>query len=155
EYAWASDDRKGKGVGVTLDFQFSERQTITKIKIWNGYQRSDQHCYSNGRLKEATLTGDNGYNQKIQVQDILGPQEIQLEKPFEGKNLRLTVTDIYAGKMYKGIVLSEIRFGEKKNWILIDPIKRSQSIAESNHLQFTASNLDKILTRGLIGPDIS
>ncbi|URD68910.1 NADase-type glycan-binding domain-containing protein [Leptospira borgpetersenii] len=155
EYAWASDDRKGKGVGVTLDFQFSERQTITKIKIWNGYQRSDQHCYSNGRLKEATLTGDNGYNQKIQVQDILGPQEIQLEKPFEGKNLRLTVTDIYAGKMYKGIVLSEIRFGEKKNWILIDPIKRSQSIAESNHLQFTASNLDKILNRGLIGSEIS
>ncbi|EMJ60827.1 putative lipoprotein [Leptospira sp. P2653] len=155
EYAWASDDRKGKGVGVTLDFRFSERQTITKIKIWNGYQRSDQHCYSNGRLKEATLTGDNGYNQKIQVQDILGPQEIQLEKPFEGKNLRLTVTDIYAGKMYKGIVLSEIRFGEKKNWILIDPIKRSQSIAESNHLQFTASNLDGILNRGLKGSERS
>ncbi|EMF79886.1 hypothetical protein LEP1GSC188_1852 [Leptospira weilii serovar Topaz str. LT2116] len=102
-----------------------------------------------------TLTGDNGYSQKIQVQDILGPQEIQLEKPFEGKNLRLTVTDIYAGKMYKGIVLNEIRFGEKKNWILIDPIKRSQSIAESNHLQFTVSNLDGILNRGLKGSERS
>ncbi|EMF79882.1 hypothetical protein LEP1GSC188_1853 [Leptospira weilii serovar Topaz str. LT2116] len=66
EYAWASDDRKGKGDAVTLDFRFNERQRITKIKIWNGYQRSDQHCYSNGRLKEATLTITNPTSTRIQ-----------------------------------------------------------------------------------------
>lgn len=79
EYAWASDK---KGQGVTLDFKFKESQKFNRIKIWNGYQRSDQHCYSNGRLKSATLTGENGYNQKIQLQDVLGPQEIILEKTY-------------------------------------------------------------------------
>ncbi|AXR68735.1 discoidin domain-containing protein [Leptospira mayottensis] len=152
EYAWASDKKEK---GLTLDFKFKETQKFNKIKIWNGYQRSDQHCYSNGRLKSATLTGEDGYSQKIQLQDVLGPQEILLEKPYKGTSLRLTVDDIYAGKMYKGFVLSEIRFGKDNNWFLIDPIKRSQSIAESNHLQFTTSNLDKILNRGLIGSEIS
>ncbi|UOG33139.1 hypothetical protein MAL01_10805 [Leptospira noguchii] len=152
EYAWASDK---KGKGVTLDFKFKETQKFNKIKIWNGYQRSDQHCYSNGRLKSATLTGEDGYSQKIQLQDILGPQEIILEKPYKGNSLRLTVDDIYAGKMYKGLVLSEIRFGKDKDWVLIDPIKRSQSIAQSNHLQFTSSNLNEILNRGLRGIEIS
>ncbi|WP_061246795.1 NADase-type glycan-binding domain-containing protein [Leptospira noguchii] len=152
EYAWASDK---KGKGVTLDFKFKETQKFNKIKIWNGYQRSDQHCYSNGRLKSATLTGEDGYSQKIQLQDILGPQEIILEKPYKGNSLRLTVDDIYTGKMYKGLVLSEIRFGKDKDWVLIDPIKRSQSIAESNHLQFTSSNLNEILNRGLRGIEIS
>ncbi len=152
EYAWASDK---KGKGVTLDFKFKETQKFNKIKIWNGYQRSDQHCYSNGRLKSATLTGEDGYSQKIQLQDILGPQEIILEKPYKGNSLRLTVDDIYAGKMYKGLVLSEIRFGKDNDWVLIDPIKRSQSIAQSNHLQFTSSNLNEILNRGLRGIEIS
>ncbi|WP_078127241.1 discoidin domain-containing protein [Leptospira alexanderi] len=152
EYAWASDK---KGKGVTLDFKFKETQKFNKIKIWNGYQRSDQHCYSNGRLKSATLTGEDGYSQKIQLQDVLGPQEILLEETYKGTFLRLTVDEIYAGKMYKGFVLSEIRFGKDKNWFLIDPIKRSQSIAESNHLQFTTSNLDGILNRGLIGSEVS
>ncbi|TGK14427.1 NADase-type glycan-binding domain-containing protein [Leptospira stimsonii] len=152
EYAWASDK---KGKGVVLDFKFKEPQKINSIKIWNGYQRSDQHCYSNGRLKAATLTGDNGYVQKIKVQDILGPQEIALEKTFEGASLRLTVDDIYAGKMYKGLVLSEIRFGMDKNWILINPISRSQSIARQNHLQFTPPDLDTILNHGLRGSEVS
>ncbi|AYV57317.1 NADase-type glycan-binding domain-containing protein [Leptospira kmetyi] len=152
EYAWASDK---KGKGVVLNFKFNEPQKFDTIKIWNGYQRSDQHCYSNGRLKTATLTGDNGYSQKIQLQDVLGPQEIALEKPFEGTSLRLTVDDIYAGKMYKGFVLSEIRFGKDKNWVLINPISRSQSIARSNHLQFTPPDLDGILNHGLRGSEVS
>ncbi|WP_246836015.1 NADase-type glycan-binding domain-containing protein [Leptospira yasudae] len=152
EYAWASDK---KGKGVTLDFKFKEPQKFDTIKIWNGYQRSDQHCYSNGRLKTATLTGDNGYSQKIQLQDVLGPQEIALGKTFEGTSLRLTVDDIYAGKMYKGFVLSEIRFGLDKNWVLINPIHRSQSIAQSNHLQFTPPDLDGILNHGLRGMEVS
>lgn len=152
EYAWASDK---KGKGITLDFKFKETQKFNKIKIWNGYQRSDQHCYSNGRLKSATLTGEDGYSQKIQLQDILGPQEILLEKTYKANSLRLTVDDIYEGKMYKGLVLSEIRFGKDKDWFLIDPIKRSQSIAQSNHLQFTSSNLNEILNRGLRGIEIS
>ncbi|EMN38238.1 hypothetical protein LEP1GSC085_2341 [Leptospira interrogans str. L0996] len=53
--------------------------------------------------------------------------------------------------MYK----AEIRFGKDKDWFLIDPIKRSQGIAQSNHLQFTSSNLNEILNRGLRGIEIS
>ncbi|PJZ70518.1 hypothetical protein CH373_05465 [Leptospira perolatii] len=151
EYAWASDDH---GVGVTLDFDFKEEQKIESLKIWNGYQRSDVHCFSNGRLKEATLTGDNGYQAKVAVEDILGPQTVKLEKPFKGKHLRLTVDSIYKGKTYKGLVLSEIRFFDGDDWVLASPIEQVKKIAKENSLQFTAAGANGVLNWSFIGGEL-
>ncbi|MFB5650524.1 discoidin domain-containing protein [Leptospira wolffii] len=148
EYAWASDK---KGAGVFLDFDFKETQKISSIKIWNGYQRSDRHCQTNGRLKVATLTGDNGYKETIQVQDIMGPQTIALSKPFEGKKLRLTVDSIYEGKDYKGLVLSEVRFSDGEDWILPNPLEQVQKIAKHNAFQFSAAGANGVLNWSFVG----
>ncbi len=148
EYAWASDK---KGVGVSLDFEFKETQKINSIKIWNGYQRSDRHCQTNGRLKTATLTGDNGYTETIQVQDVLGPQTIVLSKPFEGKKLKLNVDSIYEGKDYKGLVISEIRFSDGEDWILPNPIEQVHKIAKHNAFQFSAGGANNVLNWSYVG----
>ncbi|TGJ98488.1 hypothetical protein EHQ53_01840 [Leptospira langatensis] len=150
EYAWASDKR---GKGVILDFSFKEKQKITSIKIWNGYQRSDRHCQTNGRLKTATLTGDGGYSEKIEVQDILGPQTIHLPKPFEGNNLRLTVDSIYEGKDYKGLVISEIRFSDGEEWLLPNPMEQVHKIAKHNFFQFTAAGVTNVLNWSFVGSE--
>ncbi|TGK38783.1 discoidin domain-containing protein [Leptospira andrefontaineae] len=148
EYAWASDK---KGPGVTLDFDFKETQKIKSIKIWNGYQRSDRHCQTNGRLKVATLTGDNGFEEKIEVGDIMGPQTIQFSKTFEGKKLKLKVDSIYTGKDYKGLVISEIRFSDGDDWILPNPMEQVKKIAKNNFFQFSAANIDNVLNWSYVG----
>lgn len=148
EYAWASDK---KGAGVFLDFNFKETQKISAIKIWNGYQRSDRHCQTNGRLKTATLTGDNGFKETVQVQDIMGPQTINLSKAFEGKKLRLTVDSIYEGKDYKGLVLSEVRFSDGEDWVLPNPLEQVNKIAKHNSFQFAAGNANGVLNWSYVG----
>ncbi|PJZ79032.1 discoidin domain-containing protein [Leptospira neocaledonica] len=148
EYAWASDK---KGPGVTLDFDFKETQKIKSIKIWNGYQRSDSHCQTNGRLKTATLTGDNGFEEKIEIEDIMGPQTIQFSKTFEGKKLKLKVDSIYTGKDYKGLVISEIRFSDGEDWILPNPMEQVKKIAKNNFFQFSAANINYVLNWSYAG----
>ncbi|TGK19278.1 discoidin domain-containing protein [Leptospira fluminis] len=152
EYAWASDK---KGAGVVLDFEFKDKQKIKSLKIWNGYQRSDSHCQTNGRLKTATLTGDDGSTNKIEVQDVMGPQTISLSKPFEGRKLRLTVDSIYGGKTYKGLIISELRFSDGEEWILPNPIEQVRKIAKENALQFAAANITNVLNWSYVGGEYS
>ncbi len=139
------------GEGVTFNFDFEDEQDITKLKIWNGYQRSDVHCIKNGRIKEFTLTGDNGYSEKLTVEDTMGSQELNLPKPFEGKKLTLKVNSLYPGYSEKGFVLSELRFGNKSGWIAVDTLPKSKDTAAKNFDAFTKASLRRVLNRGLTG----
>ena len=152
EYSYASLD---KSKGVSLDFAFKDSQKIKSIKIWNGYQRSDVHCVENGRVKTINLTGDDGYSEKISLKDEMGPQVVELTKPFSGKNLKMTVDEAYAGKKYKGIVLSEMRFHDGKEWFLLDPFPRIREIATSNEADFEKAGASDVMNKSLTGHDVN
>jgi hypothetical protein len=143
EYAWSSN---AKAEGVTLDFNFDEPQTITQLRIWNGYQRTSSHCYSNGRLKQAKLEGE-GYSETFQVADEMGSQIIELKKPFKGKALRLTTLAGYAGKKYQDLVISELRFFNGSEWFLLSPLARAQEIARRNRTAFSVAGLEAMVNR--------
>jgi hypothetical protein len=150
EYAWASD----KGAkDVTLDFNFEDEVDIQSIKIWNGYQRSDVHCVDNGRVTKFQLTGDDGYSETISLSDDLGSQTIPLKKKFSGKNLQMKVEDFVKGRNAKGIVISEIRFSDGKNWFMPNPFPNTKAIAEANISQFKMAGLSSVLNRSLEGGD--
>ncbi len=149
EYAYAS--RSG-AEGVTLDFEFEKEQKIQSLKIWNGYQRSDVHCINNGRVKVLQLSGEN-YNEKIELKDEMGGQIVQLPKPFSGKKLQIKVEEVYKGKKEEGIVLSELRFFDGKEWFALDPMPTIRKIAESNQKLFLAAGVSEILNKSLEGVD--
>lgn len=143
------------GVGVRLVFSFGEKQKIDKIKIWNGYQRSDVHCIKNGRIAEILLEGYDNFSETIKVSDTMGAQVYNLTKSFEGKELRLTVKEIYPGLTEKGIVISELRFGHKERWMAIDYLPKAKSIAQSNQKAFQEASLAAFLNRNLIGAEVA
>ncbi|TGM05369.1 NADase-type glycan-binding domain-containing protein [Leptospira jelokensis] len=142
------------GVGVTLNFSFEDTQKISVIKIWNGYQRSDVHCIKNGRVKSFLITGDDGYSAKINVEDTMGAQEINLPTPFKGKNVSMKVEEIYPGFEEGGIVISELRFGHDGDWIVMDTLPKSKDTAQKNFESFTKASLRMVLNRGLTGREV-
>ncbi|HRG48801.1 MAG TPA: hypothetical protein PLX69_20380 [Leptospiraceae bacterium] len=150
EYSYASLDNSK---GVSIDFTFKDEQKIKSIKVWNGYQRSDVHCVENGRVKTINLTGDDGYSEKITLKDEMGPQVVELPKLFSGRNLKMTVDESYRGKKYKGIVLSELRFFDGKEWFLLDPFSRIREIATSNEADFDKAALSEVMNKSLTGND--
>lgn len=141
EYSWSSN---GKSTGESIQLDFTSAQKITKIRIWNGYQRSDTHCQANSRAKVIELAGDHNYHEKITVQDIMGGQEIVLKKPFRGKSLTLKFLEAYKGKSYADLVISELRFWDGKTWLVPDPRSEMLKVAQHNAEQFQKANLKEI-----------
>ncbi|TGK78174.1 hypothetical protein EHQ31_06655 [Leptospira montravelensis] len=143
------------GVGVTFNFDFAEKKKISVLKVWNGYQRSDVHCIKNGRVKSFLLKGDDGYLAKVNLEDSMGSQEIQLPTPFNGQKLTIKVEEIYPGLTEKGIVLSELRFGDDGEWFVMDTLPKSKDTAAKNFDAFAKASLRKVLNRGLTGREVS
>jgi hypothetical protein len=129
EYGWAS---KNKATDVSLNFTFNEPKRIEKLRLWNGYQRSVTHCFSNSRAKKVKITGDGDYSAEITVKDVLGSQVVKLPKPFEGKRLKFEFIDSFLGKSYKDLVISEIRFHDGQGWFMLDPSQQLKDAIATN-----------------------
>lgn len=150
EYAWASD---AKPKNVALKFTFKEAKTITKIKIWNGYQRSDRHCIENARAQKIVLKGLGGYEQAIQIKDTMGPQEITLPKPFHGASLTMTIAESYQGRTYKDLVISELRFYDGENWFLVNPISKIKATSKKITEAMSNAGAETLLNKRLLSYD--
>jgi hypothetical protein len=148
EYGWASNQQ---ATDVGLTFNFDQPQRVEKIRIWNGYQRSITHCYSNSRARTARLRGDGDYSAEISIKDVLGSQEITLPKPFEGRELRLQVVESYLGKSYKDLVISELRFYDGKQWFMLDPTRQLKDTIKFNREQFSKAHAATLLNDSYIG----
>ncbi len=142
EYGWASNQREKD---VSLSFAFDAPRRIESIRIWNGYQRSITHCYSNSRVKTIKVSGDGDYSAVISVRDILGSQLIKLPQPFEGKQLKFEVVDAFLGKSYKDLVISEIRFFDGKDWFMLDPSRELKNGIAFNRQQFAKAGVAGML----------
>jgi|GEM_PF-509861 len=115
EFGWAegSDDH---GVGEKLTFSFEKAVKIEKIKVWNGYQRSNSHFERNARAKSISFGASGGANESYQLEDRTAPTTVELATPLEGSTFELKIEDFYEGKSYKDLVLSELRFYDGQQW---------------------------------------
>jgi len=144
ENGWSS---KGRVSGDEIKFKFASTKKVTKIRLWNGYQRSDQHCFQNSRVKTFEITGDGNYKATVSVRDIMGYQDLKLPKPFSGKHLTLKIANGYPGKSYRDLVISELRFFDGSNWFMPDPLARLKQIAKSNQSRFKKAGFQELLDK--------
>jgi hypothetical protein len=117
-FAWVEGD-KGDGVGQWLEVEFKEAQDISRLDLWNGYQRSDDHFEKNGRIKRLRVTLD-GASEELEVADDSGMQRLALGKPVKAKTVKLEVLEVYPGSKYKDLVVSELRFGNDAGPFTVD-----------------------------------
>ncbi len=148
EYGWASNKL---AKNVSLSFNFDEPKRIEKIRIWNGYQRSVNHCQSNSRAKTIRVTGDGGYSEVITISDILGAQVVDLPKPFTGKQLKFDIIDSFLGKSYQDLVISELRFFDGKQWFMLDPTRKLQENIAANRALFTQARAGEMISESFVG----
>jgi len=109
EFGWA-EGNAGSGVAEWVQFSFEENVSITKFKLWNGYQRSESHYLNNTRAHEISLVGSNGKVQRFSLPDKQEPHTFVLDEPLSGKEFKLKIEGVYPGKKYTDLVLSEIVF---------------------------------------------
>ena len=94
-------------------------QNISKIKIWNGFQRSTEHFQKNARVKQFEF-GTPGNMSSYSLADDMKPQVIALKQALSGKEFVLKITDIYKGASYTDLVISELMFYTDYGWSIIN-----------------------------------
>ncbi|MBL7804567.1 MAG: hypothetical protein JNL02_12575 [Saprospiraceae bacterium] len=110
EFAWAEGNTAAAGEGETLRFHFDQPVRISGVQIWNGYQRSTEHYRANARTKDFQLSAANAPAQTFTLRDDPAGQKIDFPTAFEGQDFELKINNIYPGKKYKDLAISEILF---------------------------------------------
>jgi hypothetical protein len=120
DFGWADGNPARTGEGESLTFTFDEPQRIERIRIWNGYQRSAAHFDQNERAALVSFGETGGEASEYRLADSMEPQEIVLDSPLEGRTFTLTFEEVYGGRTYRDLVISEMSFFDGGRWFVLD-----------------------------------
>lgn len=132
DVAW-SEGIKGNGIGETVIFTTEEPLWISRIKFWNGYQRSPKHYSANSRLKSFQFGVKGSVLKTYSLLDSAEPQMIELGDYLEGTEFVLKINTGYSGAKYQDLVISEMRFYYEDRPIIIKTDVEEQRVKHSNN----------------------
>ena len=145
EFGWTDGNESSTGVGESLSFYFDQPQRIEKLRIWNGYHRSQTHFEQNERASMISF-GNDSSESEYSLADIMEPQVITLDAPIEGSSFTLKVLGIHEGATYKDVVISELQFHDGENWFVLDSgesMTRKHDVLQWAHNTAAETFIDK------------
>jgi hypothetical protein len=90
-----------------VDLQLAESAPVTRIVLWNGYQRADRFD-EYARVARLRLVVD-GTALSADVLDRSGPQAIDLPSPLVTGELRLEIIEVHPGARYGDVALAGLQ----------------------------------------------
>ncbi len=118
DFGWAEGNKKNSGQDEKISIHFNDDVVISKFLIRNGYQRSTSHFNSNARVKTIKISDENNNSVKCNIKDVKEEQIITLSNSLKGKQITITILDIYPGSTYKDLVISELMFSNDAGWFV-------------------------------------
>ncbi|QCX38217.1 hypothetical protein FF125_07150 [Aureibaculum algae] len=111
---WATNKNKGIGERITFVFGRTKTLSIHQIQIYNGYQKSESTWENNSRAKKLALSINGKQYAYLELEDVRNVQifTIDAQKFLADTNLTfdLKIMEIYPGKKYDDLCISEINF---------------------------------------------
>ncbi len=114
-----------------FDLTFPKSLRLKGFYIWNGYQRSNQHYYSNARPEVLTVAS-GGQKAQFPLKDDMGAQWVAFPgNGWDASSLHFTADKVYPGTTYKDLVVSEISFvTEDGQTLLVDAQKPVATVSK-------------------------
>jgi hypothetical protein len=123
DFAWSTNGQTSKGKGESVEVKFSRPQNVSAMMVWNGYQRSETHFKANGRVTTVAVS-DGTSSSRVSLADKMGSQRVQFGSSFKNvSSLKLTIEEIAPGAKYPDVLISELRFIDDQNRILIPQVQ--------------------------------
>jgi hypothetical protein len=122
DYAWSTNGKSTNGKGESVEIKFDQPQNLSGMIVWNGYQRSEEHFKTNGRVVKLSITGGQ-VSETVALADKMGGQTVTFVNPFKDvASVKLTIEDIALGTKYPDVLLSELRFINDHDQILVPQV---------------------------------
>lgn len=104
--AW-TEAAQGPGEGEWLEVTMATDVSVQRVLIWDGDQRGDVQFEENGRAAAVRIeVADRQF--RVRLQDLKGPQAIDLPEPVTADRVRVVVEEATAGSRYTDLAISEI-----------------------------------------------
>jgi hypothetical protein len=109
--AWI-EGAKGTGLGEWVRFEFTKPTLLSRIEIFNGYQKDSARFETNPRVKLLNIEFSSGATLLVQLADT---QDLQfIGPPGEAVEwVKLVIVSVYPGVESDETALSEVRLFEK------------------------------------------
>lgn len=107
--AWV-EGQDGQGTGETIKVTFDDAYVMNGIKIYAGYQKSDELYEKNSRPKQITLIFSDGATETIELQDMAGAQQIDLKNSVITESVTIRIDSVYPGTIFEDTAISEVYF---------------------------------------------
>jgi len=143
--AWVEGNPKNAGVAETLDVTFDQPVRITALQSRNGYQRTPESFEDNARIKAFEFGLDGATSNTYLLKDERNAQHIALAAPLSGNHFQLRIKQVYPGKKYTDLALSELVFYDGDRPFILRP---SSTPASDLETRAAKTPLKTILNRG-------
>lgn len=106
--AWV-EGVSGNGIGEIISFSAASEQSISGIRILNGYCKKEALYWANSRVKKLKITFENDENMIVDIPDAFNQcHDIKFEKIMSSSILKLEIMEIYQGTHYTDTCVSEV-----------------------------------------------
>jgi hypothetical protein len=122
DFAWSTNGQTTQGKGEFIEIKFDQPQELAGMIVWNGYQRSQEHFKANGRIRKLTVNA-GASSESFSLSDTMGGQRISFSKPIQSASFKLTIDEVTRGAKYPDVLLSELRFVDGHDQIVIPQVK--------------------------------
>ena len=107
---WCEGDA-GDGTGQWIEADFGSARTVGRIEMINGNGYGLKFWMKSNAATEVTATFSNGTSKTLAVKKTMLPQSIDLGGVVT-QSVRITFTQVAAGKEFNDLCVSELRFYE-------------------------------------------
>jgi len=107
--AWV-EGKPGPGVDEWIEIGFLGKKTLSSVRIFPGYGKSDAAFKGNNRPKTIRLQFEDGSTQQIALEDAMKWQTFEI-KPVHTASVRLIIVEVYRGTgKSDDTAISEVQF---------------------------------------------
>lgn len=149
EKAW-SEGVTNSGEGEWVAVHLEKSIPVDVLYIANGLQKSEKIYYNNCRVKKLSLYLDRNKSPlEFNLPDKMGLIKIKLPENTKFKDAKFVVDEVYPGKVYKDLNISEIIFSYKGRAYHIDT--GLEKVIQSNFF----SNINNTIMKKIINTNLN
>lgn len=107
--AWV-ESASGQGLGEFVCINFDGTYGIDGIRLYAGYQKSEDLYKKNSRPSELEIKFFDGTLMQCILEDFLGEQIVEFPERKETSWIMLTIEEVYQGSKYEDTCIAELEF---------------------------------------------
>ena len=106
---WCEGNAEGDGAGEWVEVNFGTSKQVSQVSLINGVGGNLGAWMKSNRATKATLTFSDGSSEQVSLKNSFAMQTVNFSSRQTSK-VRVTVDEIYKGKEYNDLCISELYF---------------------------------------------